>query len=223
MVTRVLIPREAVKGHLDKLRAVTAPNTCQDSVTTKIMALNRIIGGWCRYYQYTARAAATFSQVSHRMWWFMAHWLGRKFRSKISGMRARFGRGNTFATDKHTLCLHDEYPRQIYKDTFHKPNPYTMKVRIEREDRPGDTFWTGFEERPGHADLRLQAFARDGYACTFCKKPVTDETGQAHHLRPVRWFKRPVDANFIGNYTTTCIDCHRELTENERQRESRVR
>jgi retron-type reverse transcriptase len=36
-------------------------------------------------------------------------------------------------------------------------------------------------------------------------------------------FKRPVDANFLDNYVTLCIDCHRKKTESDRIRESRMR
>jgi 5-methylcytosine-specific restriction endonuclease McrA len=79
------------------------------------------------------------------------------------------------------------------------------------------------ERRPGHADLRRQAFARDEYTCSLCKSPVTDRTGEADHLQPVRYFKRPVDANFLDNYVTLCIDCHRKKTESDRIRESRMR
>ena len=63
MTTKVLIPKEAVADVCDKIRTASDPATHQDSVTTKILALNRIIGGWCRYYQYTSKATTTFNKV----------------------------------------------------------------------------------------------------------------------------------------------------------------
>jgi RNA-directed DNA polymerase len=51
MVTKLAIPNKALEKHRGALRAALAPSTCEDSITTKLMALNRIIGGWCRHYQ----------------------------------------------------------------------------------------------------------------------------------------------------------------------------
>jgi RNA-directed DNA polymerase len=54
MTTKVLIPPEA-----------TDPGTYQDSANATILALNGIIGGWFRYYQYTSQAAIIFHKVSN--------------------------------------------------------------------------------------------------------------------------------------------------------------
>ena len=80
MGTKVLIPEAAVTRVLHKIAAATNKSTSQDSVTTKILALNRIISGWCRYYQYTSKASSIFHQIEYQAFWLMAHWLGRKFK-----------------------------------------------------------------------------------------------------------------------------------------------
>jgi group II intron reverse transcriptase/maturase len=49
MRTRKLIPKEAVEKVIERIKTTTQPHTYQDSVNAKILALNRIIGGWCRY------------------------------------------------------------------------------------------------------------------------------------------------------------------------------
>jgi RNA-directed DNA polymerase len=76
--TKVLIPEAAVATVLPKIAAATNKATAQDSVTTKIIALNRIIAGWCRYYQYTSKASSVLHQIEYQACWLMAHWLGRK-------------------------------------------------------------------------------------------------------------------------------------------------
>src|SRR5262249_5109735 len=60
---KTTIPGKAIRRHLDYVRAATAPWTHADSVAYTILALNRAIAGWCRYYQYTSRAGAQFGQV----------------------------------------------------------------------------------------------------------------------------------------------------------------
>jgi 5-methylcytosine-specific restriction endonuclease McrA len=44
------------------------------------------------------------------------------------------------------------------------------------------------------------------------------------HIRPVRRFKQPVDANNPENLQTLCVEtCHKGKTKFDRQMESRVR
>jgi RNA-directed DNA polymerase len=64
MTTKVLIPPESINKVIDKITEVTDPGTHQDSANTTILALNRIISGWFRYYQYTSRAAITFHKAA---------------------------------------------------------------------------------------------------------------------------------------------------------------
>src|SRR5919108_465685 len=82
MKTKVIIPKEAMDKINLKIDLALAPSSHQDSVASKIMALNRLIGGWCRYYQYTSKASSQFTKLEHMLFWRMAHWLGRKFKIK---------------------------------------------------------------------------------------------------------------------------------------------
>ena len=66
------------KGSSENSGALS-PDTHEDSVRTKILGLNRIIGGWCRYYQTTSSPSYYFVKLSHEVFWLMAHWLGRKY------------------------------------------------------------------------------------------------------------------------------------------------
>jgi group II intron reverse transcriptase/maturase len=79
ITTKVLIPPEAFQQCREKISTITDASTHEHSVTTKILAINRIIGGWCRYYQYCTSASTTFGKLEYHVFWSMAHWLGRKF------------------------------------------------------------------------------------------------------------------------------------------------
>jgi RNA-directed DNA polymerase len=224
MKTKVLVPQEAGGKLREKIMHTTSPLTSQDSANAKILALNRIIGGWCRYYQYTSYASTKFHQVEYFAFWNLAHWLGRKYRIAMPEVMRRYRRGNTLATPEYRLEKVSKYPTLIYRGRFIKPNPYVTKtVKLLRENLPQETYWTGHEPRKGMADLRPLILRRDGYTCQMCDQPVTLHTAQVDHVKPVRRFKRPVAANDPDNLWTLCIPCHKEKTKYDRQMESRVR
>jgi RNA-directed DNA polymerase len=224
MRTKTLIPKEAVDRLRNKIKAATSASTNQDSVNSKILALNRIIGGWCRYYQYTARASSVFSRIGNEQFWMIGHWLGRKYRISMPQVMKRYKRGhNSFATKQYRLKPATEYRRLVYRKCYLKANPYTRQESVRREELSSDTYWTGYERKPGMADLRPIVLQRDGYICQVCEKEVTARTAQVDHIRPVKRFRRPVEANVAENLWTLCIGCHEEKTEIDRQMESRMR
>lgn len=223
MQTKIFIPKEAIDRIRGKIIEATDPTTHQDSVNAKILAMNRLIRGWCQYYQYATRASDEFVKLGHFVFWRMAHWIGRKFKMRIRLVMRRYGRGSSFATNQYRLIRPIEFRSLIYKGRFLKPNPYTtQESRLIREELPQQTSWTGREKRPGMADLRPLVLKRDGYTCQICEEPVKANTAQVDHLKPVRRFKRPVDANSLDNLWTLCISCHKQKTKLDRQMESRM-
>lgn len=224
MKTKVTIPKEAL-DKINHMVAITlAPASHVHSIDTKILALNRLVSGWCRYYQYTSKASTQFNQLDYLVFWRMAHWLGRKFQLPIPGVLRKFCTDKRFVGQKQQLVRATEFPTLQYKQRFLKPNPYLVQEkRLERETLPNETYWTGYEARPGMADLRPLILERDEYTCQKCGNAVTTHTSETDHIRPVRRFKRPVDANTPDNLWTLCITCHKRKTKDERQAESRVR
>ena len=118
---------------------------------------------------------------------------------------------------------HQDCPTLRYTERYLKPNPYTTQERIQREELPEATpAWTGYEPRPGIADLKLAILTRDSYRCQNCTEQVNLATSHLDHIRPVRRFRRPVEANRLDNLQTLCLPCHRIKTEADQLRESRV-
>ncbi|MCI0662163.1 MAG: HNH endonuclease, partial [Acidobacteria bacterium] len=204
------------------LKHCTEASSHQDSAKTKIQALNRIIRGWCQYYQYTSQASTEFSRIQHRLFWMMAHWLGGKYRISIKEVCQRFRQGNTFAVNGCSLLNPGEdFPTRRYMNCVFKPNPYThQQIILNREELPAEEYWPGFEKRAGMADLRIEVLARDQFVCQICGQPLTTKTARVDHLKPVRRFKRPVEANTEDNLWTLCEECHQLKTEYDRRMES---
>jgi RNA-directed DNA polymerase len=224
MKTKVTIPPEAMEKINSKLDLTLTSSSHQDSVATKILAINSIIGGWCRYYQYTSQASSQFNKLEYLLFWRMAHWLGRKFKITMPVVMQRFLRDNSFATEKYYLLRPTKLSTPQYKERFLKPNPYlTQDKKLARESLPNESYWTGYETRPGMADLRPLILERDEYSCQLCGIQVTPSTAEIDHIRPIRRFKRPIDANTFENLWTLCKSCHQEKTKSDQQVESRVR
>ena len=225
MGTKTLIPEEAVDKVITKITHATNERLQKDSVNSKILALNRIISGWCRYYQYTGNANTTFHKVEYRCFWLFSHWLGRKYQLSMPEVMRRYIHGTRIGTKEHQLTkAYRDFPSLRYMKRFLKPNPYTTQAKIQREELPTNTYWTGNEPRPGMADLRPLILERDGNICQRCGKRGTPSNLHVDHIRPVRRYKRPVDANVPENLQTLHIEeCHRKKTKEDRQRESRVR
>ena len=221
--TRILIPKEKIQKHSDKIRAALSPTTHEDSAELKLKALNRIIAGWCRYYQFTSRPSTDFSKLGSITFWLTAHWLCRKYRISMPTCMRRFYGGKRLGTANTKLTKHQSFKHQKWMKGSLVPNPYTTQATIAREELPDKNPWTGHEDRPGWADIRLIVLQRDDFTCGLCKTTVTYSNAQVDHLVPYRKFKRPVEANRPENLWTLCEECHKRKTQSDRRMESRVR
>jgi RNA-directed DNA polymerase len=142
MVTKVAIPDKALEKHRNALQAALSPSSCDDSITAKLMAVNRIIGGWCRYYQYAGLLAKPFGTMTTAAFWLFAHWLGRKHKMRMPTVLRTF---YTYRAEAHAkvlshgdrwLARHQSFKAKRYLASPFKPNPYITQERIEREELP---------------------------------------------------------------------------------------
>jgi len=224
MVTKWIIPGDAIRRLREKILQATDHNSHRDSFESKILGLNQIVGGWCQYYQYAAGTSRPFSRIGNLLYWRMVHWLARKYQITVPQALQHYGQNNTFRSKRNRLLMpQTDFPTKRYYQAIFKPNPYTtQEVKLEREELPGGCCWNGYEMRPGMADLRLLVIERDGAQCQMCDTEVDVTTARVDHLKPVRRFKRPIDANTLDNLWTLCVRCHAEKTQSDRQMESRM-
>src|SRR3954469_18520356 len=115
MGVKTTIADSAMRRHLDYLRAATALDRTDDAIAAKILALNRAIAGWCRYFQYTSRASAQFHQMEHRTFWMVAHWLARKYKLSMPQTLCRFKRDGGLGTEDSLLLRHSSFPTLSYR------------------------------------------------------------------------------------------------------------
>jgi RNA-directed DNA polymerase len=221
ITTKVDIPKAAIERIRTKIRKITDKSTHNDSVNAKIMALNRVLRGWSQYYQYTSKAGLRFNRVSHLTFWRFAHWLGRKFKLKMTQVMRQYRQEHSLGVGKYTLIKLPTKARH-YQKAFLKPNPYLESDGICREKLPTETYWTGCEIRPGWLDLRPLVLERDDYLCQRCGIRVTSRSAEVDHKRPYRRYKSTINANNLDNLQTLCVSCHKQKTKSDHQRESGV-
>ena len=109
MIPKVLIPEKAIKRFRHKIRGILAPSTTNGSAKAKIIAVNRIIQGWCEYYRCTNSPGDMFSKLRPEIFWSMTHWLGRKYKQSTPVIMEKYREGETFKIGTLRLRMPSEY------------------------------------------------------------------------------------------------------------------
>jgi RNA-directed DNA polymerase len=197
---RIRIPMRAVEKIRGKIRVALDHKTHEDSMREKILALNRIIGGWCRYYQTTSSPSYFFDRLDHEVYWLMAHWLGRKYQMSMPRVMRAYQRGNTFGTGSLSLGKACEFKAKRHR--LRKiPNPYTSELdTIRREELDElDERWTGTEIRIGRTEQKEVVYQRDGGLCGLCGNFVPWEEAILDHRTPRYLFDPPKRGDSLEN------------------------
>ena len=230
MVPKVLIPESAIKKYRHKVRRMLAPNTHEDSVNAKMMALNSLTNGWCQYYKSTSSPNEIFGEIGSELFWGMAHWLGRKWEISIPQVMRKYWENKSFQTKSHKLVMPTEHKaKRLLTRIWH--NPYTEKEAIWHEKLLiMEHAWIGENTRHGGMDLREEAIAIKGTICSAngpdCESkgiPLHPSEVEVDHIKLRARFKNPKDADRMENIQILCTNCHRAKTKNDLKVLSRVR
>jgi RNA-directed DNA polymerase len=195
MVPKVLVPAKAITQFRHKIRRMLAPNTTNESMSTKILVLNRLIRGWCEYYRSTSSPHWVFNKVEGEIYWQFAHWLGRKYKASMPAIMQKYKKGHTFGTNAITLVMPTEYKaKRFLAKTWH--NPYTAKEAIRREKLLSYVnLWNGHEDRQGWSDLREEVILLKGTTCYVCGTTLHPSEVEIDHVIPRARFKDPKEAD----------------------------
>jgi len=221
MAPKVLIPEKAIKRFRNKVREILAPNTTSESTSAKIIALNRLTRGWCQYYRRTSSPSVVFRKIDDELYWRLAHWLAKKYKTSIAATLKR-GHGK-LGTQTVKLLKPVEFKatRHVVR-TWH--NPYTAKEIIMREKTLSyDHLWTGTENRNGRMDLREEVILRKGTTCVACGRNLHPSEVEVDHIRPRAQFKDLTEADRMDNLQPLCTPCHRAKTKTDPKVLSRMR
>jgi len=96
------IPNEKAKTFTCRLVEVLSGNhDC--AAVDMIDSLNRQLAGWAAFYKFTDFTGRTFQRVDHVVFWKMAHWLARKYRSRFKPLMRKWYRAPE--TSQAKTCL----------------------------------------------------------------------------------------------------------------------
>ena len=85
------IPREKAVAFARKLSKILSGNH-DTSKVDMVGQLNRQLAGWAAFYKFTHFTARTFQHIDTVVFWKMAHWLARKYRSRIKPLMQKWCR-----------------------------------------------------------------------------------------------------------------------------------
>jgi len=228
MAPKVLIPESAIKRFQHKVRRILAPTTTNESMSAKIIAVNRLVRGWCQYYRNTSSPSEKFAKLSYELHWEMTHWLGRKYKLSTPKVRKRFTvrveNTKTLGTKSTHMVTPDEYKaRKLLAKTWH--NPYTAKEEIIREKILWyESLWDGTETRLGWSDRREEVIELKGTTCYVCGTELhPSEVEIDHATKPRARFKDKTEADRMKHLQPICTSCHRAKTKTDLKVLSRMR
>lgn len=91
MTVVTTIPKEKAKGFAHKL--IDALSSEHDLSTVDMVdRLNRKLAGWAAFYKFTDFTARTFQRIDRIVFWKFAHWIARKYRSRIKPLMRKWYR-----------------------------------------------------------------------------------------------------------------------------------
>src|SRR5262249_6778163 len=125
---KIEVPDDAVKRMREKIHATLAPNTHYDSVAAKMMAMHRIVRGWCNYYRSGSSPSRVFTRLECVIWWDMAHWIAGKYQTSIPKVCRQYRQGQGFATKRVGMVMPTDiktkqYMRRKFSNLYTAENP----------------------------------------------------------------------------------------------------
>ncbi len=138
------IPKEKAKAFVCKLTEVLSRDYDLGKVDM-IDRLNRQLAGWAAFYKFTDFTAITFRRIDHVVFWKLAHWLARKYRTRIKPLMRKWfrvpevGKAKTwlvFDTNKRgnhigkALRRLVSSPKAQFKWRNPERNPYILREEI---------------------------------------------------------------------------------------------
>ncbi|WP_244265732.1 group II intron maturase-specific domain-containing protein [Polycladidibacter hongkongensis] len=83
------IPKEKVKGFIHKLVKDLSGNH-EVRTADMIDRLHRQLAGWATFYKFTGFTAYVIQKIDNVVFWKFAHWLARKYRSRIKPLMRKW-------------------------------------------------------------------------------------------------------------------------------------
>ncbi len=210
---------KSIERYKEKIRDLLAePNI---NVVNKLQAVNRVIRGWARYYQYV-QSSWVRQKLDHWTYEAFWKWLHRKKHGGYVGKKELYdkyltqrnhrgmktlGYGQVFLARMNDISF-----KQYYSPKGGIPNPYLandVDLTITEENPIAQETWNGTSAQNKYAIARQDLLVRLGPICQMCKQTFLTEQLQAHHIQS----QKEGGKHGTSNLRLLCHACH-TTTEN---------
>lgn len=93
------IPKDKLRNFAVKLAKELSGNYSENTIDL-IETLNRRLAGWANFYRFTDYTAVMYSKIDRIVFWKLAHWLARKYRTSIKSLMRQWIRRPADGTAK---------------------------------------------------------------------------------------------------------------------------
>jgi group II intron reverse transcriptase/maturase len=83
------IPRDKLQSFANKLVKELSGNYSVNKIDM-VESLNRQLAGWANFYQFTDYTAVMYGKLDRIVFWKLAHWLARKYRTSIKSLMRKW-------------------------------------------------------------------------------------------------------------------------------------
>jgi group II intron reverse transcriptase/maturase len=183
-----------------------------------MLDMNAKFRGWCNYYKYANSPQRVFERVSHKMWWYYAHFLAKKHKMSIKKLMVSATKTGKYRTvqkgrsRRKTFTCHAD-KREYYLDRF---PPKTARIHavtaqeswnVDLKPVTPNNWMNGRS-----AATRLTALARSESTCERCRR---NPAQQVHHKTRMRTkgtllAKVMSDRDQQNQVMALCKECHLE-------------
>jgi hypothetical protein len=206
---RLNIPKKAIDGVLSETERLCALHFIPEA--DLILKVNAILRGWMNYYRFATAPQRTFSDICHKVFWQMSHYLARKHKTSIPTILKKYSR---------TVTLNGITRRTLTKWVGKKPYdlwlfpPQTGNIYNVGPARPGEDVkpLQHHEWATGRSiENRVTSLEAANYQCENCG---TTENLEVHHIGGLRGLHTAKQLSMAGDAkekVTLCQTCHLEV------------
>jgi group II intron reverse transcriptase/maturase len=182
-----------------------------------MMSMNANFRGWCNYYRYATNPQITFEKVSHKMWWFFAHYLARKQKTSLKKLLTLMQKSDTFKEMRKGNDLRKTFRYQVGKQGYYLDvfPPKTAKIHAvtNKESWTVDlkvvnpTNWI----QGRSTATRLSTLAKSEGICERCKERPAKQVHHTNRMKTKRTLLAKVRSDRDQQAKALCKECHLEV------------
>jgi group II intron reverse transcriptase/maturase len=208
LVPKIKVSQKSISKIRLRLNEVTRYRPSQEDIVTRIERVSSVIRGWSNYFKIAHNFCTVAGTLDHLAHWAMVKAISRKNDISSGKVHKKFyHKGRIGVTAKKTIVRFSDTKMSL---SYRGPVAYEPGNGIYLEDHEWETNFFSSGNRPGQADMKLQALQRDGYQCRNCGSLVLAETSELDHIIAVQQFANFEQANTLENVQILCLYCHKE-------------